>query len=151
MLSRAGFEQALPLLHKIGPLRFIMQFDKRGATNFGACGMDEAVARDLQRLGIIDVWLYKPVSSSTNRWGHRKVKRRYRKVSAGAHMPRLAALLREELRQGNIASIDGFDDGVNRVAFENDWKERRKDVQAAASRAWKRLTDELFKEEIANA
>jgi hypothetical protein len=125
-------------LLRIGSLRFIMTFDSLGGTNFGACGMTETTARVLQRAEIIDVWLYKAPSTS-----YRRVKRRFRKVSRGAHMPRLAALLREELRARNLAAINGLEDGVGRVAFRDDWRTRRSDVEAAATRAWERLEQEL--------
>jgi hypothetical protein len=132
----------LPDLHRVGAIRFIMEFDRRGAVNFGGCGIPEDVAERLRRAQVIDVWLYKPVGSTSDRWGRRKVTRRYRKVSAGTLMPRLAALLREELRARNLAAIAGFDDGVGRVAFHRDWTERRSDVKAAMTRAWERLQDE---------
>lgn len=129
-------------LTRIPVIRFILHFDVRGGVNFGACGMSEGVAERLRSRGVIDVWLYKPVSASTNRWGHRKVARRYRKVSAGVHMPRLAALLREELRARNLGSINGLDDGHGRVALNADWRSRRAEVQAAALAAWDRLQAE---------
>lgn len=129
-------------LHRLPVLRFILRFDKRGGTNFGACGMPEDVAERLRRAGVIDVWLYKPPGAVTNRWGHRRVTRRYRKVTAGTHMPRLAAILREELRGANLASIDGLDDGHGKVALDADWKARKQAVQQAVTNAWARFQAE---------
>lgn len=124
-------------LQRLPILRFIMRFDKRGGTNFGACGMSEVTASRLQAAQVIDVWFYKPLAQRSLR----KVHRRYRKVTAGALMPKLADLLRDELRARNLATINGIDDGHGKVAFDHDWNTRKVEVKAAALAACARMGD----------
>lgn len=131
-------------------IRFILSFDKLGGVNFGACGMDEGTAAMLDRLKVISVWYYRPLQTHSRRPGyHHFVTRHYRKVSAGEHMPQLAMLIRDELRQRNLAVIDGFDDGLGRVALKDDWRTRRADVQAAALAAWDRMVAGAKRSEFA--
>lgn len=129
----------LDLLQRIPAIRFILHFDQRGGVNFGSAGFTEHGAAVLHDARVIHIFYYKPFSPGD----YRKVTRRYRKIVAGPVMPRLARLLRQELREANLASIADMNDGHGRVALMQDWNERRDEVKAAVARAWDRLQTEL--------
>ncbi len=131
-------------LERLPVIRFILQFDQQGGLNFGAGGIPEEVADRLRRMKVIEVWNYKPQSSPVNKYGRRKVPRRYRMITAGDRMPRLAQLIREELRNRNLPSVDGIMDGVGRVALTEAWNTRRTDVKKAIRAAWNRYLAELL-------
>lgn len=107
---------------------FILCFDERGGTNFGAAGLDEQTAAILHKAGIINVFYYKPYNP--------RARRRYRQIVAGPHMPRLASLIRQELRARNLAAMQGLNDGLGRVAMLKDRETRSADVNAAVLRAF---------------
>lgn len=139
MTERARFLAAGHLLHRLPVLRFILSFDAVGGLNFGAAGFDDGIAAKMHDLGVMNFFYYKPPPVPSRR----KVTRHFRAVTRGEHMPRLAALLRDELRARNMAAIHSLDDGRGRVAFNLEWRTRRADVKAAADAAWRRLADEL--------
>lgn len=129
-------------LERLTAMRFILQFDQGGGLHFGVTGFTETGAYWLDQAGVISVGLYKPVSSTINRWGRRKAPRRFRSVVAGPLMPRLAVLLREELRNRNLPTITGHDDGLGRVAFKQAWNAQRPAMKDAMRQAWTRLQAE---------
>ena len=122
----------LKAVQQMAGLRFLMLYEGC-APNFGATGMSADLTALLEKIGLVEVFNYKRL----NRTGVTIV-RRYRKVMPTPEGCRFASLLRNELRQGNMAQIAGIDDGVGRVAFERDYRERRDAVRGAARKALER-------------
>lgn len=127
----------LQALHRMGPVRFVLQFSARGAPNYGATGMTEGLTFAMQRLGLVEVF-YRKRPNMDHAVGRRRL---YRNVEVSVRGRLFAAHLRQELRERNLPGIVDIMDGHGRVAFEKAWKERRGDIVQAALRAWDRLPD----------
>lgn len=124
------------LVSRSPAIQFLLTFDH--GVKLGYSGVPKELAWDLMGTGLVDVYHYKPYNRKV------RIPRHFLAIAPTDKGRFFTILLRDELRQSNLAAATSIQDGVGMAAMRDEWSgpnQRRAEVKAAAERAWRRFAE----------